>query len=190
MGPSFKFGFSVKTLAIVTVLAHLSFCQDPEDLKKTSPTLTRSRILIGYSNFIQKNRKPELSNYFMNYNYRMSGFNPFDKSLRLGMALELGLNAAYSENDHDGITAVIPYIKTGPELLIAKNLIAGASFGLASIYYGYIGIAFAFYGGLNSYYLITLNKNSYIELEGGFHSVFPTREPSYLVYLSTGIGFN
>ncbi len=177
--------FLIQFFIMVFIFSSLVFPQEFKESEKTSPTLSRSRILVGYSSLLQKNRKPELSNYFVNYNYRSSSFNPFDKPLRLDLALEVGANFAYSVNNYDGTFAIIPYVKTGPELLITKNLMMGASFGFAPFFFGYLGVGF--FGGLNSYYLIPTGKSEYIEFEGGFHSVLTTSEPSFLTYISVGI---
>ncbi len=171
-----------KSVIITLIFANTLFPQN-----NAVPTMARTRILTGYSSLIRRSNKPILNSFFLNFNYRTSDFNPVDRSVRLGGALEIGANVALSvKEDYEGV-ACIPYIKTGPELTLTKNFIAGASFGFASLVGEYF--AFGFFGGLNSYYLLPLDEKQYIEFEGGFHSVLFVYETSYMIYLSAGIAF-
>jgi len=154
-------------------------------LQENENKLSRSRILIGYSSVIQHKEKPNLKNIFMNVNYRFSNFNPFTKSFRVKWAFEVGLNGlSIQDKDLDGI-AIIPYLKTGPEMSLIKNLFIGGSFGIAASVLGYFAV-FP-YAGINTYYLLPLDENIFLEFEAGYHTTFFLEKTPYLIYFSAGI---
>jgi hypothetical protein len=172
----------LKSFIISLILFNSLFPQNYSE-----PSLARTRILAGYSSLIQEHNKPELNSFFLNFNYRTSDFNPVDRSVELGGVLELGVNFASAVREHYEGIVFIPYVKGGPELRLTRNLYTGASVGFASLFGGYFAIAF--YGGVNSQYLIPLNKSQYLEIEGGFNSVLFIPVTAYMVYLSTGFAF-
>lgn len=148
--------------------------------------LTRSRLLFGYSGVIMKDAEPMFRNLFFNVNYRTSKFDQFTKAFRLNFASEVGLNGVMlREKDSFGSGSVIPYVKIGPEMSLGKNVFVGGSIGLAVAFIGYFGILP--YAGINSYYLLPLNDDIFVEFEGGFHTSFVGENTPYMIYLASGI---
>jgi hypothetical protein len=84
---------------------------------------------------------------------------------------------------------LLPYAKFGPEIRLSKNIFLGGSLGLVLVSYETSFFPFPF-AGLNSFYLIELNKNLFIELEGGFHTTFSPGRLPYLVYFTAGLSLN
>ena len=177
--------FISKILLFIVFISQLS-AQDDSIINDNSYLLSRSRILFGYSTLIQKDEKPELKNIFMNINYRTSGFDSFAKPFRIKWAFETGLSGLdLQDKDLQGI-ALLPYVKTGPEMSLLRNLFIGGSIGMASLVLNYFAVFL--YGGINSYYLIPLNKTLFLEIELGYHTTFFLEKTPYLIYFSTGIG--
>ncbi len=146
--------------------------------------LNRSRLLFGYTSLVM-NEEPMSANMFMNVNYRTSEFDPFTKPFKVKWALEAGLNGVFPIEHNFGSGVIIPYVKTGPEMSLMKNLFIGGSVGLAAVFYGYFGVAP--YAGINSYYLLPLNRDLFVEFEFGCHSTFVAQNIPYLFYFATGI---
>lgn len=176
------FSSILKSVIISLILFNSLFSQD-----YTEPSLARTRILIGYTGLIQEHYKPDINSFFLSFNYRTSDFNPVDKSVELGGVLEMGVNfAGPVREQYEGIV-FISYVKGGPELRLARNLYTGASVGFASLFGGYFAVAF--YGGVNTQYLIPLTKSKYFEFEGGFNSVLFIPVTAYMIYISAGFAF-
>ncbi len=110
----------------------------------------------------------------------------FAKPFGIKWAFETGLNGVdLHEKDLQGL-AIVPYIKAGPEMSLTRNFFLAGSFGLASTF-NYFAVFM--YGGINSYYLIPLNKTLFLEIELGYHTTFFLEKIPYLIYFSTGIAF-
>ncbi len=124
-------------------------------------------------------------NMFFNVNYRTSEFDPFTKPFRVKWAFEIGVNGAFPIEHNLESGAIIPYAKTGPEMSLIKNLFIGGSLGLAStlpVYFAVVPFA-----GVNSYYLLPINRNLFVEFEFGYHTTFVVEKPPYLIYFASGI---
>ena len=178
-------------LLYVIVLAAILVCpvsarETPSQTDNENIGLTRSRILFGYSGVYMHDEEPMFRNVFFNFNYRTSGFDQFSKPFRVKWTFEIGLNVATGiekNNDYGGI--IIPYAKTGPEMSLAKNIFIGGSMGLAAAVWAYFGVLP--FAGVNSYYLLPVNNNLYVEFEFGFHTTFFSYKAPYLFYFSSGI---
>ncbi|HRN70861.1 MAG TPA: hypothetical protein PLS49_06810 [Candidatus Woesebacteria bacterium] len=175
-----------KVLSIYFLFSACIFPQDDSNfLRENENKLSRSRILFGYSSVIQHKEEPNLKNIFINVNHRFSNFNSFTKPFRVKWAFEVGVNGLnIKDEDIDGV-AIIPYVKTGPEMSLSKNLFIGGSFGIAASVLSYFAI-FP-YAGVNTYYLLPVDDNIFLEFEVGYHTTFFLEKTPYLIYFSTGV---
>ncbi len=172
-------------LLLALLACPVSALANPAPPDEDKIELNRSRLLFGYSSLVMSDEEPMFMNMFFNVNYRTSEFDPFTKPFKVKWAFEIGLNGVFPiEHNLEG-GAIIPYAKTGPEMSLMKNLFIGGSFGLAAVFMGYFGIAP--YAGINSYYLLPLNRNLFVEFEFGCHSTFVVEKTPYLIYFASGI---
>ncbi len=168
---------------------------DSLNLHLTATTFTRHRIFFGYSHLLPDYPNEKTRALFFNYNYRSSPLNKFTNAIKLGSAIEYGINIVYL-NEWEGTweysSLLLPYVKYTPELYLGKNVFLSGSIGLAvALIYGfYIPIVPIPFAGLNSIYLIDLSNEISLEFEGGFHTFYGPEKAPFLFYFNVGVSHN
>jgi len=163
-------------------------------VKDNSILLSRYRLSLGYVSLLSEDANFEFRHLFFNLSFRSSGFDKASSSFKIKLAFEPGINGLIiAEKDFYNELYFnlyfVPYAKFGPEVRLSKNIFLGGSFGLilASYESSFFPLPFA---GLNSFYLIELNENLFIELESGFHTTFSPGKLPYLIYITAGLSLN
>lgn len=129
----------------------------------------RNRIQLTISSFLDRDDFKVLLPYILNFNYRNSHIDRDieGKDFTLTISTEIGINLIAD------VFTVVPYIKVGPEIRIAKMMYLDLHGGLGgiiapSIMEGLIA-PFPFWGAETGY-IIPVSENHSFEIECGFNT--------------------
>lgn len=129
----------------------------------------RNRIQLTISSFLDRDNFKVLLPYILNFNYRNSHIDRDieEKDFTLTISTEIGINLI------SDVFTVVPYIKVGPELRIARMMYLDIHGGLGgiiapSIMEGLIA-PFPFWGA-EAGYIIPASENHSFEIECGFNT--------------------
>lgn len=151
--------------------------------QKDAFKLSRTTLSVGYVVLLPAKSNDLFRSSFFNIHRRISEFDQYTKPFKFGFFFEPGVNILLPI-ESKSFSLPMPYFKGGPEMKITNEFYVGVSFGFNLLLYGRSFLPVPF-NGLNIFYLTSISKKNFIELETGFHTVLPFSS-DLLFYFNVG----
>ena len=143
-------------LPFILIIAFNIQAQELQDSEEQQHIhLSRYRLQMGYVDLIKQNFDFKFKQYFLNINFRASGFDDSSKIFKVKMSSEIGSNFMLNKDESWFIFS--PYAKFGPEIKLSNDIFLAGSLGLvAASAFGKF-VPFPFWG-VNSFYLTPMPR--------------------------------